>query len=50
MIWAPISSRFSGVTALTVAWVPTGMKTGVWKMPCLVRTSPRLAAHSLDRE
>jgi hypothetical protein len=29
MICAPASTRFSGVMALTVAWVPTGMKTGV---------------------
>ncbi len=35
--------------ALTVAWVPTGMKTGVEKVPCRVATSPQRAAHSLDR-
>jgi hypothetical protein len=35
---------------LTVAWVPTGIKTGVWKIPCPVRTSPRRAAQVVERQ
>ncbi|EKD33848.1 MAG: hypothetical protein ACD_75C02575G0001 [uncultured bacterium] len=50
MICALISVRFSGVTALTVPCVPTGMKTGVWITPCLVLTSPLRAAHSEERQ
>jgi hypothetical protein len=28
--------------------VPTGIKIGVWNVPCKVFTSPLLAAHSVD--
>ena len=33
MISAPSSSSSSGVIPLTVPWVPTGIKTGVWIRP-----------------
>ena len=33
IIIGPMDSKFSGVKALTVAWVPTGMKTGVGTAP-----------------
>src|ERR1035438_2530281 len=44
MIWAPISWRWAGVTALTVPWVPTGMKAGVSMAPWTVASLPRRAA------
>jgi hypothetical protein len=34
MIRAPTWQSSSGVIALTVAWVPTGMKMGVSMVPC----------------
>ena len=41
-----MSLRWSGVTALTVAWLPTGIKTGVGTAPWGVLSSPRRAALS----
>ena len=46
MISAPSSSSSSGVIALTVPCVPTGMKTGVSTSPCGVYKRPRRAAVS----
>lgn len=43
MISAPRETRRSGVMALTVAWVPTGMKTGVFIVPWAVWIFPRRA-------
>ena len=43
MIWAPTSTRSSGSSALTVAFVPTGMKTGVSTTPCGVSSRPTRA-------
>src|SRR5881628_157286 len=44
---APAASRSSGVSALTVACVPTGMKTGVSTTPWAVVRRPRRAAPSV---
>src|SRR3954469_20678517 len=43
---APVRATASGVIALTVAAVPTGMKTGVSMTPCAVVSQPRRAAPS----
>src|SRR5690242_8353390 len=43
---APASRTWSGVRPLTVAWVPTGMKTGVSTAPCGVSSRPSRAAPS----
>src|SRR6476660_5319774 len=43
MISAPSSSSASWVSALTEAWVPTGMKNGVSTEPCGVVRRPRRA-------
>src|SRR5689334_9752034 len=43
MIWVCISSNSRGSSALTVAWVPTGMKTGVCTSPWIVFKTPRRA-------
>src|SRR4051812_33631341 len=47
MIWAPSARTSSGVTLFTVAFVPTGMKTGVCTSPCAVRSTPARAAPSV---
>jgi hypothetical protein len=47
MIWDPISLRCRGVRDLTVPWVPTGMKAGVWIWPWAVVTVPRRASPDL---
>src|SRR5207244_538097 len=44
---APASWRCCGVRPLTVAWVPTGMKTGVSTTPCGVWSRPSRAAPSV---
>ena len=44
MICAPVSLICAGVRALTVPWVPTGMKMGVSMVPCSVDNRPRRAA------
>ena len=41
MIWAPTAATWSGVRPLTVACVPTGMKTGVSTAPCGVSSRPQ---------
>src|SRR6266508_4091166 len=43
MIEAPVSRRSSGVSALTVAFVPTGMNCGVSTVPCGSVSSPTRA-------
>src|SRR2546428_5711411 len=43
MMVAPTSRNSSGETLLTVAWVPTGIKMGVWMMPCCVEIVPARA-------
>ena len=48
MIRAPRVSRSSEESALTVAWVPTGMKTGVSTGPWGVSSRPRRAAPADD--
>jgi len=40
---APVALRLSTVCAFTVAWVPTGMKTGVSTGPCRVWNLPARA-------
>ena len=45
MIWDLTSRNSSGVMALTVAWVPTGMKIGVAMVPWGVEMDPSRAAH-----
>src|SRR5690242_12338101 len=45
MTWEPTSFSSSGVMALTVAWVPTGMKIGVSMVPWEVVREPSRAAH-----
>ena len=40
---APSAFISSGVRVLTVAWLPTGMKTGVGMTPCGVMSSPARA-------
>src|SRR6266508_680256 len=47
MTWAPTSCNCGGVSPLTVAWVPTGMNTGVSMAPCAVSSRPRRAAPSV---
>jgi hypothetical protein len=37
---APRSATCAGVSVLTVACVPTGAKTGVWRVPCGVENVP----------
>src|SRR4051794_6120493 len=46
MICAPTARTMSGVSPLTVAWVPTGMKIGVSTVPCGVVSRPVRAAPS----
>ena len=48
MISAPMLFRSSGESVLTVACVPTGMKTGVWTVPCDVVSSPLRAEDSVS--
>src|SRR6476619_7169477 len=48
MIDAPASRTWSGVSPLTAAWVPTGMKTGVSTGPCGVSRRPRRAGPSVE--
>src|ERR1039458_9142488 len=43
MIWVPISISSRGSSAFTLAWVPTGMNTGVSTMPCAVVNRPSRA-------
>src|SRR5207302_3797617 len=43
---APSARTSSGVNALTVAWVPTGIKAGVSTGPCAVIRRPRRAPAS----
>ena len=43
IIWVPDAIKFSRNTALTVPWVPTGMKEGVSTKPCGVTIWPHLA-------
>src|SRR5205823_7540885 len=45
----PTDASWSGVSPLTVAWVPTGMKTGVSTGPCGVASNPVRAAPSRRR-
>jgi hypothetical protein len=45
MIWDLTSRNSSGVIALTVAWVPTGIKIGVAIVPWGVDMDPKRAAH-----
>ena len=49
MIWALTASRSSGVMALTVALVPTGMKIGVSISPWAVFKDPRRAPQEASR-
>src|SRR5436189_2956210 len=44
---APSARSSSGSTVLTVAFVPTGMKTGVGTSPCAVRSVPARAGPSV---
>src|SRR5215470_6793489 len=44
---APAARTVPGASALTVAWVPTGMKAGVATGPCGVMISPHRAAPSV---
>ena len=46
MIWAPSPRTSSGVSAFTVALVPTGMNTGVSTSPCAVESTPARASPS----
>src|SRR5258708_24622174 len=46
---APVAATASGVIALTVAAVPTGMNAGVSMTPCAVVNRPRRAAPSRSR-
>src|SRR4051812_36904697 len=46
---APVAATPSGVIALTVAVVPSGMKTGVSITPCAVVSRPSRAAPSRAR-
>ena len=46
---APVAATASGVIALTVAAVPTGMKAGVSMAPCAVVSRPSRAAPSRAR-
>ncbi len=46
---APVAATASGVIALTVAAVPTGMKAGVSILPCAVVSRPSRAAPSRAR-
>ena len=39
----PMLTRSSGVRARTVAWLPTGKKTGVCTLPCYVVSAPQRA-------
>src|SRR5262245_43849346 len=48
-IVVPSARSSSGSTALTVAFVPTGMKAGVGTSPCAVCTTPARAAPSAAR-
>ena len=41
IIRVPVATSWSGVSPLTVAWVPTGMKAGVSTVPCGVSSRPR---------
>ena len=43
IIWAPAAWRSPGVSAFTVAWVPTGMNWGVSIAPCVVSILPSRA-------
>ena len=43
IIVAPFSRRSRGSSAFTVAWVPTGMNTGVSTAPCAVYSKPARA-------
>src|SRR5947209_3786072 len=43
---APVAATASGIIALTVAAVPTGMNTGVSTGPCAVASRPSRAAPS----
>ena len=47
MMLAPVERTDSGIIPLTVAAVPTGMKTGVSTSPQAVCTRPRRAAPSV---
>ena len=49
MMSAPSARTSSGYIALTVAWVPTGMKAGVRMFPRGVEISPRRAVPSVAR-
>src|SRR5919201_3677520 len=40
-MWTPRAFSSSGLSALTLAWVPTGMKAGVSTSQCTVRRRPR---------
>jgi len=46
-ILIPMSSKSPVVRLLTVAWLPTGRKTGVVTIPCSVDISPSLALDPL---
>ena len=46
----PVARSWSGVSPLTVAWVPTGMNAGVSTGPCGVCSRPRRAAEPGSRE
>src|SRR4051812_49033446 len=50
MICAPSAWSSSGEQHFTVAWVPTGMNTGVSIAPCGVATRPRRALDVASRE
>ena len=48
MTRAPAAFNVSTVCPFTVAWVPTGQKTGVLTSPCSVRNVAARACDSLD--
>jgi len=45
IIEVPVARIWSGVSPLTVAWVPTGMKAGVSTGPCAVWSLPVAKSH-----